>query len=207
MADTPTGETATPEVLENKVTPTVTPPAVTPVDNGEAEKLRKELEQARMRESQLTNQLKAKEEADAQLKAKELEEQNQFKELYEQEKTKREAIESEQQTKEREAELEKAKQEALSGFSDDVKSLATELGFELTDADESSVEQFKGKLDKLSQKVGSETKVTPNNPGQSSAKIELTTEQLQRGLQEETSFHDIVTKRFPGIAAMTAPRK
>lgn len=206
MADTPNGETATPEVLENKVTPAVAPatPPVTTTDESEVEKLRKEKEQAEMRTRQLENEKAARDKADDETRQKQLQEDNQFKELFEQEKTKREALELDQQTREREAELSEAKQEALSGFSEDVKKTAGELGLELVDTDEASIETFKGKLEKLSQKVSGESKVTPNNPNPSTPKTNLTTEQLQQGLQDDKTFHDIVTSQYPGIAAMTS---
>jgi hypothetical protein len=92
----------------------------------------------------------------------------------------------------------------LAEFSEDVKKLANEVGLELTSTDDESVEQFKGKLTKLSEKVSSEAKVTPNNPNQpNSSKVELTTDQLREGLRDDKSFHDLVTERFPGINAMT----
>ncbi|TAK94386.1 hypothetical protein EPO05_06430 [Patescibacteria group bacterium] len=210
MTDTPTpGETVVTDASKTTVTPALTPaPApVTVADNGEAEKLRKELEQAKMRENQLANQLKSKEEAEAKAKEAELAEQNQYKELFEQEKAKREALESEQTQAEKQAELEKAKAEALSGYSNDVKEAAEEMDINLTDTDEASVSKYKEKLEKLSARVTGETKVTPNNPGNPTQKTELTTEQLREGLGNEDSFHEIVTKRFPGIAAMTSPKR
>jgi DNA repair exonuclease SbcCD ATPase subunit len=200
-------ETVVTDASKTAVTPEVTP-APAPVkteDTGIVEQLRKEKEQAEMRANQLANQLKSREEAEAKAKEAELEENNQFKELFEQEKAKREALESEQSEKEQKAELEKAKTTVLAGFSDEVKTLAEELGFELTSADDAQVEAFKGKLDKLSQKVSSEARVAPNNPHQQESKMDLTTDQLREGLSDEHTFHDIVTKKFPGIAAMTAP--
>ena len=211
MTDTPTpGETVVTDDSKTAVTPPVTPPVVKTEDTGETERLRKELEQAKMRENQLANQLKSKEEADAKAEEEKLKENEQYKELFEQEKTKREALETEQETKEREAELTKVTAETLSGFSDDVKSLAEEVGLSLTDTDEASVSKFKEKLEKLSAKVGSETKVTPNNPNQPESKTELDTEKLREVLHDDkdgNAFHDIVMDKFPGIAAMTAPPK
>lgn len=205
MADTPSGETAKPGDTQTTVQTPVTPAPVqsNAGDPAEVERLRKELEKQELRNRQLENERTAREKADEETRSKKLEEDNQFKELFEQEKAKREALESEQQKQERDAELMKAKQEALSGFSDEVKSLAEEVGLNLTDAEESSVEEFKGKLTKLSEKVSSETKVTPNNPNQPASKSELTPDQLREGLSDEHTFHDIVTKQYPGIAAMT----
>lgn len=205
--DTPTpGETVTPEAPSNEAKPTSTPaPVVSNAsDNAEVERLKKELEQKELRNRQLENEAKArtdKEEAD---KLKQLEEDNNYKELLEQERAKREALEAEKSEKETKDEVDKAKSEALSGFSEEVKKLAEEVGIELTEADDAAVEKFKGKLEKISERVSSEARVTPNNPNQPENKMDLTTEQLQQGLQDDKSFHDIVTAKYPGIAAMTS---
>jgi len=196
--DTPKpGETGTPKAPENN------PQTPAPVQGnasdsaGEAEKLRKELEQARMRENQLLNEKKAREEAEAARQAKELEQQNEFKTLYEQEKAKREAIESEKQAKEREAELAKAKAEVLADYSDEVKALAEEAGMTLTEPDEDAKATFKEKLDKIQNLVGTNGKITPDNPRIHNGQSELS--------QDETSFQDIISKR-PGLAMMMSKR-
>lgn len=210
MSDTtPVVETVAPEAPKNDVNPVVTPPVVTAADTV-TEELRKQLEQAKMRENQLANQLKAKEEAEAKAKEKELEENNQFKDLFEQEKAKREALEAEQETNQRQAELNKTKAEALNGFSEDVKKLAEEVGIELLDTDEQSVEAFKGKLDKISATASAEARITPNNPNQPDSKIELTPQQLQEAMygdKDGTVFHELIMKQFPGIASMTKAKK
>jgi hypothetical protein len=206
MADTPTGETVVVDDSKTTVTPP-TNPTVTVVDNSEVEKLRKEKEQAEMRANQLANQLKAKEEADAATKAKELEEQNQFKELYEQERAKREAIETEAETKEKQAEIAKAKKDVLSEYSDEVKTLVDELGLDLADADEATVATFKEKVAKLDKGATVTGKVTSNNQPNPQGNSELSPDELKTALQGDKSFHDLVTARFPGIASMTNQRK
>jgi hypothetical protein len=207
MADTPpVGETVVVGDSKTTVTPS-TPPVVTAADTGEAEKLRKELEHARLREAQLANQLKAKEEADAATKAKEMEEQNQFKELYEQERAKREAIETEAEAKERQAEIAKAKKDVLSEYSDEVKTLVDELGLDLADADEATVATFKEKVAKLDKGATVTGKVTSNNQPNPQGNSELSPDELKTALQGDKSFHDLVTARFPGIASMTNQRK
>lgn len=214
MADTPTGETATPQVLENNTngSGTVTPPAPAVVEEPKTEdsvvaQLRKEKEQAEMRANQLANQLKSREEAEAEAKAKELEEQNKFKELYEQERAKREAIESETEKREREAELQKTRETVLADFSDEVKTLAQEAGMELTDTADDSVAAFKEKLTKISKMVGNGGKVAGNNPAPKTTVSELNGEELRDVLHDEQAFHDLVTSKFPGIASMTNPRQ
>lgn len=184
----------------------VTPPAVPTVkaEDNAVEELKKQLQQQEMRANQLANQLKAKDEADAKAKEKELEEQNQYKDLFEQERAKREALETEQQEKERQAALEASKADALSGFSDEVKKAADELGIALLDTDEASVEAYKNKLSVLSPKVSEETEVTPNNPNPSSpSQVDLSPEQLRETMDSDEAFHNLVVKKFPGIAGMT----
>lgn len=211
MSDTPNGETVDPSKNDgnNQGTPaTATPPApVKTEDNAAVEQLRKELEQTRMRANQLENEKKSREEAEAKKKAEELEENNQFKTLYEQEKTKREAIEAERQENEQKAELEKARQEVLKEYSDEVKSLAEEVGLDLTAADEAAVSSFKEKLDKINTRVASTGQVRPNNQPTPNQQPELSGDQLREALQDENKFHEIVTARFPGIASMTKPRQ
>lgn len=202
MSDTPTGETVIVEPPKNDATPPV-PPPVKAEDNA-VEELKKQLQQQEMRANQLANQLKAKDEAEAKAKEKELAEQNQYKDLFEQERAKREALEAEQQEKERQAALEATKAETLSGFSDDVKKAADELGIALLDTDEASVEAYKQKLSVLAPKVSEETKVTPNNPSNTSpSQVDLSPEQLRETLDNDEDFHNLVVKKFPGIAGMT----
>lgn len=219
MPDTPqAGETGGTQPLENQGngqgTPAPAAPAQAPAtpptvktEDGEVERLRKEKEQAEMRANQLQNQLSAKEKAEADAKAKELEEQEQFKSLYEQEKAKREAIEAERQEQEQKAELDKARQEVLSAYNDEVKALAEEVGLDLTSADDAAIDAFKEKLDKINTRVVSTGKVSGNNQPNTNQLPELSKDELREGLQDENKFHDIVVARFPGIAAMTNQKK
>ena len=206
MSDTSKDETVVTEPSKTEATPPVTPPEVKTEDPAVVQ-LRKEKEQAEMRANQLQNQLKAKEEADAKAKEKELEEQNQFKELHEQEKAKREALEAEIATKEKTAELDKAKTEVLGEYSEKVKALAEGVGLTLSDTDESSVAAFKEKLDKINAEVVSTDNVGPNNGRPTNEAPTLSGDDLQRTLNDEKGFHEYVTKKYPGIAAMTGPRK
>lgn len=210
MSDTPNpGETETTVTPKNDATPTAPAPAPKTEDTA-VEDLKKQLQQQELRANQLANQLKAKEEAEAKAKEKELEEQNQYKDLFEQEKAKREALETQQETEKRQAELEEAKAETLAGFSDDVKKAAEKLGLTLLDTDESSVEAFKEKLAVLQGESSDQNPVTPNNPNPSPQKVELTPDQIRESLAGDKNgqvFHDLVTKNYPGIAAMTKTGK
>jgi len=202
---TPTGETEQPIVPKTETIPTVAPAMVNTEDNA-VEELRKKLEQSEMRGNQLANQLKTKEEAEAKAVEEELTEQNQYKELHEQEKAKREALEAEIADKDKTAELNEAKTNVLVEYSEEVKSLAEDVGLSLIDTDETSVATFKEKLDKIKDKVVSTGKVNSNNPSLADVKFELSGEELQIALQNKDSFHDIVTKKYPGIASMTTPK-
>lgn len=203
--DTPKpGETQTPKAPEN-VTPTSAPVQGNADGAGEAEKLRKELEQARMRENQLLNEKKERDAKEDAARAKKLEEDAEFKTLYEQEKAKREAVESERETENRRKELDQARSTALSEYSDDVKTLAEEVGLTLNSADESDVTAFKAKLDNLQKRVGT-GKVGPNNPRASSGKVELSPDELKIALKDPAKFQEIVSQR-PGIAQMMSKRQ
>lgn len=208
MADTPKeGETVV--VDDSKTTVPVTTPTVTPEvksNDSEVEKLRKEKEQAEMRANQLANQLKAEQDAKAAQEAKELEEQNQYKELYEQEKAKREEFETEAETRERQTEIAKAKKEVLGEYDDEVRTLVEEVGIDLTDADEATVEAFKEKVEKISKRVAT-SKVGGNNQPTVTGKPELSGDELKTALKDDKAFHDIVTSKYPGIASMTNQRK
>lgn len=206
MADTtPAVDPVTPAAPSNEPSTPAVPPVVTSTETGEVERLRKEKEQAEMRANQLANQLKAKEDADAATEAKKLEEQNQYKELYEQEKAKREGYETDAEAKERQTAVAETKTKVLSEYSEEVKAIAEEAGMDLADTDDAAVDAFKEKLEKISKRV-TNGKPGPNNPNPVNNKEELSGDALRLKLQDENSFHDLITDRFPGIKAMTKPK-
>ena len=186
--------------------PAPKPEPVKTEDNA-VEQLRKELEQQKMRANQLENEKKAREEAEAKARAEELEEQNQFKSLYEQEKAKREEIERERQEQEQKAELDRARQEILKDYNDEVKALAEEVGLDLTSADDTAVKSFKEKLDKINTRVAATGRVTSNNQPNANPQPELSGDELREALQDENKFHEIMVAKFPGVAAMTQQKK
>lgn len=200
--DTPKpGETQTPEAPKN-VTPAPTPnPGNEGGNAGEAEKLRKELEQARMREQQLLNEKKEREAEEDAKRQRKLEEDNQFKELFEQEKAKRESLESAKEAEERQKQVSEAKAKVFSDYSDEVKALAEDAGISLDSADETDIEAFTAKLDKIQAALGANAKVTPNNPNRPNNKPALSQDELRVALKDPNSFAEIVAQR-PGIAAM-----
>lgn len=165
--DTPAGETATNETkpLENNANP----PAPTTGNAGidEAERLRKELEKAQMRNNQLQNQLDETAAEKAERERKELEEQQRYKELAEQERVRREALEAEVEEEKRKAAVEAATQQVFADYNDDVVELAKETGLSLTDASEESQASLKAKLDKLADRIQASASPAPTNPNPS----------------------------------------
>jgi len=195
---TPKGETEEPKPLEKPSTP--------PVDtakDSEIERLRKELEQKTMRENQLANQLKAKEEAEAEAKRQQAEANEEFKNLYEQERLKNEERERELEATKRQDALKSAQSEVLADFSDEVKTLAEEAGMSLADDSEEAKQLFKQKLDKIASMVTKSEKVSPNNPAPQNNRSDLTGDDLKLALKSEAGFHEVIMQKFPSIANMT----
>lgn len=160
MSDTPNGETAMTQPLDNNVTVPTTPvvnvdPAVTEAN--------KKAEQAQMEANMLRNKLKALEDADSATRAAKLEEQQEYKTLYEQEKAERERIATERDTETRQQTLATEESKIIAQYAPEVLEIAKELGFGLTDTNEDAVAAFKSKLDKVSEKVGAKIGIQPNN--------------------------------------------
>lgn len=202
--ETPKGET--PVVTDPKTNANPTPPApqVPSVDTAEVERLRKEAEQATMRANQLANQLKAKEDAEAEAKAKELEEQNKYKDLFEQEKAKRQEIEAAKEKADRDTAIKAEQDKVFSEYPDEVKSLAEEVGLNLTDTEDDTIAAFKSKLDNISSKIKA-PKVTPNNPGNQAPKTDLTPQETYEMLRDPVKFSEYMRKNSKGVASMMRP--
>lgn len=197
MADTPTGETVTPEAPSNNVTATATP-GVNAIDTAEVERLRREADQARMRANQLQNQLdeqKKKEEAD---KLKQLEDNNEYKTLYEQAQAKLEETDRQRQAEEKQKEIKSVQDKLLEGYSDEVKQLAQEAGMGLTEPSDDAVAALKAKLDKISTMVSSKG-VGPNNPLTNNSKPKLTGDELKVALRDNDKFAEIAMDMLPSV--------
>jgi chromosome segregation ATPase len=195
---TPQGETQVVTDPKTNANPTVQTPAANP----ELEAARKRAEQAEMQANMLRNQLAAREKAEAESKARELEEQNQFKTLYDQEKARREAIEAAQAEAERKATLAEETNKLLSQYPDAVKSLAETTGLSLTDIDDASVEAYKAKLDKIKAQIP-QAKVTANNPSSTTPTItELTGQDINTLMKDPKKFEEYLRKNSKGIASM-----
>lgn len=169
MSDTPNGETvqtgASQTPVQTPATPSVTPaPVVNAVDQAEVERLRKEAEQARIRANQLQNELEAKKKAEEEAKLKQLEEQNEWKSVAEQTQAKLDELEKEREDERIQSELQSETSKILSTFSDEVVALANDMGLSLNDTSEESKEALKQKLEKISARVTSDGKPSPNNP-------------------------------------------
>lgn len=199
------GETA-PTPLENEANAPIAP-AVTPQVNSEDPALveaRKEVEKAKMRASQLENELKAERAAKAEKEAKELEANNEFKTLYEQSEEKRKALEAENEAREARKVLRKAEREVLEGYSDEVKALAKEVGLELTQDDDESRTAFKEKLDKISGRVGTQN-VGANNPNPNPNQPKLEGDDLKLALKDPAKTAELLGE-LPTVARYSAPK-
>lgn len=184
-------------------------PSTPPKDNAsdEVAELRKQLEQQNMRANQLANQLEEKRKAEEAAEAKKLEEKEEFKTLYEQEREARLKLEQEAEEKARKAEINSKKSEVLAEFPQDVKELAEEFGYELTNTDDATVEAYKSKLLKVQEKISQGQEVSPNNPaGPTKAPIPEGND-LKMALKNPQTFDEIIAAKFPGIQQMTRPKQ
>lgn len=162
MVDTPlNGETASQETVSNDVSQTTVP--VT--DNSAADpNLQKELEQLRMRNNQLANQLDEKRKAEEAARQKQLEEQEEFKTLYEQTQERLNQLEGEAKAQEERQKLQAATDDVLKEYSDDVKELAKTAGLNLSEDTDEARNALKEKLDTFKAKVsGTTASVAANN--------------------------------------------
>lgn len=167
MADTPTnGETASQGTVSNDVSQ-ITAPAT---DNSVADQanLQKELEQLKMRNNQLANQLEEKRQAEEQARQKQLEEQEEFKTLYEQTQQQLDEVRRAEQERENRQKLSQATQDVLKDYPDNVRKLAEMAGLRLAEDTDEARNVLKEKLEAFKAEVaptaGSSSRVTPNNP-------------------------------------------
>jgi len=213
MSDTvaPT-ETEKTEALENKSDASITPPVQPEEKKGEdqtVEQLRAELKEAQqkaMRVGQVENELakiKEQQEKDAQ---KKLEEKEEFKTLYEQERAKREEFEQKQAAAAHKAEVDKAAEEVLSEYSEEVKAIAEEAGLSLVDDSEDDVKSYKERLDKIKARLDGTQHVTPNNPGVPGAKKEYTREELYEILNDPAKRDEYYRNKGGAASAMMRPQ-
>lgn len=155
-------ETAPKEALNNNGSPAEATPNKE-ADAVNAELLRKEAEQAKMRANQLANELDAIKKAQEEAKQKQLEEQQEYKSLYEQTQEKLRQVAEEREQSEKAQEIAKQESQLTSEYSDAVKKVAETTGLRLTDTDEDTIKAYKAKLDSLQEQVGKGAKVSSNN--------------------------------------------
>lgn len=200
MTDTPTsGETV---VVAKNDAPTVAPTQVNTVDPAEVERLRKAAEQAQMRVNQLENEAKKRKEADEAAKLKQLEENDEWKSLAEQTKAKLEAYESEREAEQVANQLREARNSVLKDFPAEVVEIAEETGMSLLDSSDEAKEAFKAKLEKISAKVATTAKVTPNNPANTTPPNADKQELLKRMANGDRQARTQVISEIPGVKAM-----
>lgn len=199
---TPSGETGTPATPKTDATIPSTPtPTVKTEDNPELAQARKEAEQARMRANQLENELKKKTEAEEAAKTKQLEENEEWKSLAEQSKAKLEALEQEREAEKRSSELKEATADVFKEFPAEVIEIAEETGLSLNESSDEAKEALKAKLTKISERVVSANKPTPNNPAAPSsttARAEL----LERSKYGDKQARQQVISNIPAVQAM-----
>lgn len=194
-----TGETETPGASQTTVQTPATP-VVNAVDPAEVERLRKDKEKSDLRVRQLENEAQARKEADEEAKRKQLEENDEWKSLAEQEKAKREALEAEKEADATAKQLKEATAEVFSEFPANVVELAEEMGVGLTDGTDEDKAKLKAQLTKIAGKVVSDKKVTPNNPGGTSAPTDA--ELMQRMRAGDKTARAEVIGNLPGVQAM-----
>jgi chromosome segregation ATPase len=131
----------------------------------EAERLRKEAEQAKMRANQLANELEARKKADEEAKAQKLKEDEKYRELYEQTQAKLAAREdAEAKAKEQEAAKSKLA-EVHQDFSKEVLEVAEAAGVTLTGVSDADVSDYRSRLEAIASKVApTSSPVRGNNP-------------------------------------------
>lgn len=207
MAEAPAPGATQPQAPSPDVTPPAAAPAANAVDQAEVERLRKELEQKDLRNRQLENEKAAAEKTEQERKAKELEDTQQFKTLYETEKAEKEKLAAEKAAADKKAEVNTEADKLLADYSPEVRKLAKEVGVELSDIDETSVNAFKARLDALNAPFGGK-KVTSNNPPtQIPDKTTFGNADgiVEKPLEDDPDKFDEIARSMPGIASMMGP--
>jgi hypothetical protein len=163
MADTPiTGETANQGQSQTTVSNT---DASSSTNNTVADNLAKELEQARMRNNQLANDLEKAQKAEADRQKKQLEDKEEFKTLYEQTQSKLDELESSRRANEQKTALAQASEELFKDYDANVIDIAKTTNLSLSEDTDEARNALKEKLDAIKAKVAPSTnnKVTSNN--------------------------------------------
>lgn len=162
MADTDTQvpETVAPQPLENINS---VPQPAPEQGNAELEAIRKEAEQTKMRANQLANELAEAQKKIAQAEQAKLQEKEDYKTLWEQANAQLQEVVTTQEQQAFKQEVAKKESEVTSQYSEEVLEVAKTAGLTLTGVDEESTQEFKAKLDKISEKVGSTAKNRPEN--------------------------------------------
>lgn len=136
--------------------------------NDELDAIRKEREQLEMERNMLRNKLAEKEKAEAELKQKQLQENEEYKTLWEQTQAQLREVTEAQERAATLAEISAKEKELSSQYSEEVLDIAKTAGLKLDATDEDAVSKFQSALEKISSKVGRDTKPSPeNHSGQS----------------------------------------
>lgn len=199
MADTPTGETVTPEAPSNG-TGTVAAPAQVN-SNEDVEAAKKEAEQARFRANQLANANKALEEKLAEQERQKLEEKEEFKKLYEQTQAQLREREEADKAKERIAELSTATETVFKDYPANVVELAKTAGLSLSDDSDAAVNELRGKLDTFKATVGTPAP-TASNPRETTPAEATHAETMAKIRGGDKTATMAYIREIPGIKRM-----
>jgi len=163
MADTPTGETVTPEAPSNAPGTTTTPPPVV-TSSADVEAAKRAAEQATLRANQLENENKRLKDAQDAATRTQLEEKEEFKLLYEKTQAQLNELTATQESAARTTQLASATETVLKEYPTEVIDIAKAAGLSLVDDSETAQTAFKARLDVIKSKVSPGTTVTANNP-------------------------------------------
>jgi hypothetical protein len=183
MADTDSTKQEPETVVQGNSKTEGTSPTNSQQTDSEAEQLRKQLEQARMREQQLLNEKAEREKQEEESRRKKLEEENEWKELAERERQRADELERTQTEAKRSSELSEAKTSVLAEYPPEVAQAAEKLGLSLSDTTDEAKEDFKTKLDVLKETTPA-PKVTGNNISPNQTGTQTDEEDWQRNLRQ-----------------------
>jgi len=168
----------------------------------ETETLRKELDQLRMRNNQLEKERQEREKKEQEAEQKRLAEKEEYKTLYERSRDELENIRKEREDAERRDKMSAVESSAFSEYSQEVQDIAKVAGLTLTSDDDTSIQEFKTKLETIKNKLPSNDKISGSNtlPENNKASREELLVRARQG--DKKAFSDVVA----GLSAVKAMR-
>lgn len=129
----------------------------------ESDNLKKELDQLRMRNNQLEKERLERERKEQEAEQRRLAEKEEYKTLYERTSEELESIRKEREDSERRTKLSAVESSAFSEYSQEVQDIAKVAGLTLTSDDDTSIQEFKTKLETIKNKLPSTDKISGSN--------------------------------------------